>query len=118
MRVSSKTRSTRPAAAQGLGHVQDALGRGRGDRSPRRPRSSKVVVAVGAQPRVSLLQRPHGLLHAPPQRCEPMAMTSPTAFMRVERRVGGALELLEGKARNLHHAVVDGRLEAGRRGRA
>ena len=33
-------------------------------------------------------------------------------------RVIGALELLEGEARGLHHAVVDGRLEAGRRGAA
>ena len=46
----------------------------------------------------------------------PIAMTSPTAFMRVDSIVVGALELLEREARNLHHAVVDGRLEACRRG--
>ena len=113
MRVSSKTRST-PQPRQGLGHVQDALGRGRGDLLLE-GLLVKVVVAVGAQPRVSLLQRPHGLLHGLLEGGADGHDLAHGLHARGET-VRGALELLEGKARDLYHAVVDGRLEAGRRG--
>ena len=44
-----------------------------------------------------------------------MAITSPTDFICVVRRLVGLREFLEGEARNLGDHIVDGRLERGRR---
>ena len=104
----------RPAAAQGLCHVEDALGRGAGHQLVEAV-LVEGVAAVGSQAGMPLLERAHGLLEG---LLEGGAYGHDLAHRLHARGEGvlGALELLEGEARHLDHAVVDGRLEAGRRG--
>ncbi len=103
-----------PAAAQGLGHVEDALGRRGGDLLGE-ALLFEVVLAVRAESGVPLLEGAHGLLHG---LLEGGADGHDLAdgLHTGREAVGSALELLEREARDLDHAVVDRRLEAGGRG--
>ena len=105
-----------PAAAQGLDHKEDAmLGRGRHG-------LSKLVVAqligtlfaTGANALVTVLQRTHGLAKGLLKGAADRHNLAHGLHARGERGVG-TLELLEGKARHLDHAVVDRGLKAGGR---
>ena len=60
------------------------------------------------------VSRPRSAFWNDSWKVRPIAITSPTDFIWVVRRVGGR-ELLEGEARDLGDDVVDGRLERGRR---
>ena len=103
-----------PPAAERLGDVENALRSGLGDLLGE-VLLVEVVVAVGAEAGMALLKRPHGLLHG---LLEGGADGHDLAHGLHARgqAVGRALELLEGEARDLDHAVVDGRLEARRGG--
>ena len=105
----------RPTAAQGLGHVEDAVLR----------RASHQVVegglvedflafAVGIQARAPVFERAHGLTERFLERAPDGHDLADRLHARGQRVVG-ALELLERETRHLHDAVVDGRLEARRR---
>ena len=105
----------RPTAAQGLGHVEDAVLR----------RASHQVVegglvedflafAVGIQARAPVFKRAHGLAERFLERAPDGHDLADRLHARGQRVVG-ALELLERETRHLHDAVVDGRLEARRR---
>ena len=107
----------RPAAAQRLGQVEDALGRGTRHEVFQRlvGRVGLAAFAVGSQARAPVLQRAHGLAERFLERSADGHDLADGLHARGQRVVG-ALELLEREARHLHHAVVDGRLEAGGRG--
>ena len=102
-----------PAATQRLGDVEDALGRGR-RHMPLEVLLVEGVMTVSAEPGVPLLERAHGLLHG---LLEGGADRHDLAhgLHAGGEGVVGALELLEGEARDLDHAVVDRGLEAGGR---
>ncbi len=104
-----------PAAAQRLGHVEDAVLR----RATHQVVEGRLVedllaLAVGVQARAPVFQRAHGLT----ERFLERAADRHDLANRLHaggKRVVGALELLEREARHLHDAIVDGRLEAGGR---
>ena len=101
-----------PATAKRLGHVENAL-RGGGCHALLEGFLVEGVVTVRTEAGVPLLERAHGLLK---RLLEGRANGHDLAHglhARGERGVR-ALELLEGKARNLDHAVVNRGLEAGR----
>ena len=104
----------RPPATECLGDVEDAFGRGARDQLVESV-LVEVVVGVGAKPRPALLERTQGLLEG---LLEAAAYGHRLAYALHARGelLAGTLELLEGEARHLHDAVVDGGLEAGRRG--
>ena len=102
-----------PAAAQGLDHKEDAV-LGRGCHGLSELIVAQLVctfLATGANALVAILQRAHsfakGLLKGAAD-CHDLAHG---LHARGERGVG-ALELLEGKARHLYHAVIDRGLKA------
>ena len=103
-----------PATTQSLGHIEDALRGGRGH-TLLEGLLVTVVVAVGAQACVSLLERAHGLLQRLLEGGANGHDLAHGLHARGERGVR-TLELLESKARNLYHTVVNRGLEAGRRG--
>ena len=105
-----------PATAQGLDHKEDAV-LGRGCHS-----LSKLIVAqligtlfaTGANALVAILQRTHGLAKGLLKGAADRHDLAHGLHARGERGIG-TLELLEGKARHLDHAVVNRGLKAGRR---
>ena len=105
-----------PATAQGLDHKEDAM-LGRGCHG-----LSKLVVAqlvstllaTGADALVTVLQRAHGLAKGLLKGAADRHNLAHGLHARGERRIS-TLELLEGKARHLDHAVVDRGLKAGGR---
>ena len=103
-----------PATTECLGHVEDALRGGRGH-ALLEGLLVEGVVAVCPQASVALLERAHGLLQRLLEGGTNGHDLAHGLHARSERGVR-ALELLEGKARNLDHAVVNRGLEAGWRG--
>ena len=97
----------RPAAAQRLGQVEHAVGRGtRHEVVERLAVRQARVLPVRAQARTAVLQRAHGLAERLLERAADGHDLAHGLHARGQRVVG-ALELLEREARNLHHAVVD-----------
>ncbi len=94
-----------PAAPQGLGHIEDALGRWRRHELVE-PLLIVGIVRAGAQPGIALLERAHGLLERLLEGGADAHDLADRLHARGEGGVG-ALELLECEARNLHHDVVD-----------
>ena len=105
------------AAAQGLGRQEDALGRGARERGEEFLIGQRrlLPLPVGSEAGAARLQGTQGLAEG---LLESAADGHDLAhgLHTGRERVIGALELLEGEAWGLHDAVVDGRLEAGRRG--
>ena len=97
-----------PAAAQRLGHVEDAVRRRRGHAVLELllGDAGKVVAAIRAEACVALLKGAHCLLHGLLEGGADGHDLADGLHARGERVVG-ALELLEGEARDLDHAVVD-----------
>ncbi len=102
----------RPAAAEGLGNVEHAVFGGQGNQLVE-ALLVEGVLAVAAQAVTAVLKRAHGLAEG---LFEGAADGHDLADGLHAGGKGGvrALELLEREARNLHDAVVDGGLEAGR----
>ena len=105
-----------PAAAQGLDHKEDAvLGRGaHGLGEFIVTQFIGTLLAAGANALVPVFQRAHGLAKGLLEGAADRHDLAHGLHARGERGVG-ALELLEGKARHLDHAVVDRGLKAGGR---
>ena len=106
-----------PAAAQGFDHKEDAM-LGRGGHGLGELIVAQLVgafLAAGANALVAVLQRAHGLAEGLLKGAADRHDLAHGLHARGERGVG-ALELLEGKARHLDHAVVDRGLKAGGRG--
>ena len=106
----------RPPATQRAADVDDAVAR----RACEQGRVALLGlgcahVAVHAQPGAAVLQRAQRLAERLLERAPDGHDLAHRLHARRERVVG-VLELLEREARRLHHAVVDARLEAGRRG--
>ena len=105
-----------PPAAQRLCHVEDAVLRGAPDQLIEAVLLQYFLAfAVGVQAGAPVLQRAHGLAQRLLERTPDRHDLAHGLHTRGQHVVG-ALELLEREARNLRHAVVDGRLEACRRG--
>ena len=105
-----------PAAAQGLDHKEDAVF-GRGCHGLSELIIAQLIgtlLATGANTLVSILQRAHGLAKGFLEGAADRHNLAHGLHARGERGVG-TLELLEGKARHLDHAVVNRGLKAGRR---
>ena len=105
-----------PATAQGLDHKEDAV-LGRGAHGPGELVVAQLVgtfLATGADALVIVLQRAHGLAEGLLKGAADRHNLAHGLHARGERGVG-TLELLEGKARHLDHAVVNRGLKAGRR---
>ena len=105
-----------PAAAQGLDHKEDAV-LGRGGHSLGELVVAQLVgtlLATGANALMAVLQRAHGLAEGLLKGAADRHDLAYGLHACGERGVG-ALELLEGKARHLDHAVVNRGLKAGGR---
>ena len=105
-----------PAAAQSLPHLEDALGCRGGNRRRELVLGhvrKRVGLGVGEEPRVPLLERAQGFLEG---LLEGAADGHGLAHRLHAGREGIArpLELLEGEARDLDHAIVERGFEAGR----
>ena len=108
-------RVDRPAAAQRLGHVEDAILRGTAYQVVEVVLVEDLLaLAVGVQARAPVLKRTHGLAKRLFERAAD-GHDLAHGLHAGGKRIVGALELLEREARHLHHAVIDGRLEARRR---
>ena len=105
-----------PATAQGLDHKEDAvLGRGcHGLSELVVAQLVGTLLATGADALMPVLQRTHGLAEGLLKGAADRHDLAHGLHARGERGVG-TLELLEGKARHLDHAVVNRGLKAGRR---
>ena len=105
-----------PATAQGLDHKENAvLGRGRhGLGELIVAQLVGTLLATGADTLVTVLQRAHGFAEGLLKGAADRHNLAHGLHARGKRGVG-TLELLEGKARHLDHAVVNRGLKAGRR---
>ena len=104
-----------PPAAQRFCHIEDAILRGAADQVVEAILLQHVLAfAVGVQAGAPVLQRAHGLAHRLLERAADRHDLAHGLHARGQHIIG-ALELLEGEARRLHHAIVDGGLEACRR---
>ena len=106
-----------PATAQGLDHKEDAvLGRrGHGLSEIIVAQLVGTFLATGTNALMPVLQRTHGLAEGLLKGAADRHDLAHGLHARGKRGVG-TLELLEGKARHLDHAVVDRGLKAGGRG--